>query len=947
MKQITQNSEDLYTSQILIRNAKKKARRVQRLPNVLFLIEALIQDAEIILKVIYAEGSFKMINKLTYKKMAAIQYTLIKIPLKELIKQNFNATVDRDTEIREEYLIAQGDSPLFDQIKRLRGKFASHINEIILVVAKKNPKQEKDLRYVLDKGFTYNGIHYSRFGKSASQGKDGITAFVCDSIFDELYMITQMDIEIDECVISKYEAQRCLPFSSCTLIKDYMPNIVIIGEYEKTLQNQLIKYVVEREKEFTDKETGKQKKYKSREVEEGYKDLIISPFDGCGCHEYDFMETISTQLGLDYNAIGVQVRLPFVKGYSVYVPFRQILKEWGYEYITDIYGVKHPVSMIDCIWNISMFKGHKIFREKYGDNAWTEYMNTVKKYEFKLGISKYSHHIKHINKYTRMNFQYLQCLDLWNPKYIDAYENKSIGDHDILDSNNDGKIITLAKYTTALFEKIIKGEKFYTYKFMGIMDTDGYEPENRYLEAALINDVMLKDPAVKQFIYRKLKKAINEAKTGKIYCSGFYHTGVGDMIGYLQYAVGEEPVGCLRERELYSGNFDCGDIISFRSPLVDPSEVNKIKIARNDIINRWFGYFKDQDVVMFNMYDISLPQQGGADCDGDIFLLCDEPVIIDSKIDKKIIIDIEDKTAASPKPYTKENLIEYEIMTRDNRIGEITNAATSIENKYTNNPDIKTVYENYSSILRVMQGHEIDFIKTGTRWQMNKGLRKYLTQLPYFLLYNYPSKLKTYKALCEKNRQADNKEDKVKLNVYHSPSPMNELCNYICAWEKRNILWDNDVNNLIDTRCLIINHDLDLSDRKIMRVCRRYINQYAKMLHNHYKSSDKMLSGYDAHKNFVNFDIAVNHLKQKISEELGMDEELIANYVIKVSYSSISISKSFAWSAYGDYIIDNLRNNTNQKRNISIHEVPYKTNDSYEYLGKFYEFKAGDTYLRM
>ena len=49
-------------------------------------------------------------------------------------------------------------------------------------------------------------------------------------------------------------------FSSCTLIRDYMPNIVIIGEYEKTLQNQLIKYVVEREKEFVDKETGKTKK---------------------------------------------------------------------------------------------------------------------------------------------------------------------------------------------------------------------------------------------------------------------------------------------------------------------------------------------------------------------------------------------------------------------------------------------------------------------------------------------------------------------------------------------------------------------------------------------------------------------------------------------------------------------------------------------------------------
>lgn len=148
---------------------------------------------------------------------------------------------------------------MFDQIERLRGKFTSHINEIILVVAKKNPKQEEYLRHILNDGFTYNGIHYSRFGKSASQGKDGITAFVCDEIFDELYMITQMDIKVEECVISKYEAQRCLPFSSCTLIHDYMPNIVIIDEYEKVLKNQLIKYVVEKKREFIDKESGKRR----------------------------------------------------------------------------------------------------------------------------------------------------------------------------------------------------------------------------------------------------------------------------------------------------------------------------------------------------------------------------------------------------------------------------------------------------------------------------------------------------------------------------------------------------------------------------------------------------------------------------------------------------------------------------------------------------------------
>lgn len=875
--------------------------------------------------------------------MNNIQYTLVKIPIKELINQDYNVVIDRDAEIKNEYLITQGTSLLFDQIERLRGRFTSHINEVILVVAKKNPKQEEYLRHILDEGFTYNGIHYSRFGKSASQGKDGITAFVCDEIFDELYMITQMDIEVEECVISKYEAQRCLPFSSCTLIHNYMPNIVIVGEYEKVLENQLIKYVVERKREFVDKETGKSKTYNAREIEEGYKDLKLSPFDGCGCHEHEFTENVSAQLGLDYEAAGVQVRLPFIKGYSVYVPFRKILREWGFEYITDIYGNQHHIDDIDCIWNISMFKGHKMFKEKYGSNAWVEYMNTVDKYRYKLGISKYSHHIKNLNKYTRMNFQYLQCLDLWNQKYIDCFENKSMLDYDILDANNDGKIIELAKYTTNLFEKIIKGDKFYTYKFMGINNTEDYEPESKYLEAALVNDVMLKDPAVKQFIYRKLKKSIDEAKVGKIYCSGFYHTGVGDMIGYLQYAAGLVPIGCLKERELYSGNFDSGDIVSFRSPLVDPSEVNKVKIAHNESTSKWFSHFKNQDIVMFNMYDISAPQQGGADFDGDIFFLCNEPIAIDSKIDKNIILDIEDKATAKPKKYNKENIIEYEVMTRDNRIGEITNVATSIENKYTTNEEIKELYSNYSSLLRIFQGKEIDFLKTGTRWQMSSGLRKHLKQLPYFLLFNYPKKLKTYTTLKEKNKSIEVKEDKVKLNAYHSPSPMNELCDYICTWEKKNIMWDNNLNDLMDTRVLIINNDLDLSDKKVSKIVRRYINDYAEEIRRHLEMhKDNMAkTTNDYHTTYYfTMELIVNKFKEQLSKELNLDEETIANYVIKVSYNNFSISKSFAWAGYADYIIKNLKNNSNPRRNISIVEVPYKTNNSYEYLGKFYEFKA-------
>lgn len=540
------------------------------------------------------------------------QYTLIKIPIKEIISAEYDVCISREKEIKNEYIITQGDSPLFDYIETLRGFHSSHIFEIILVVAKKNPKQEEHLRHILEHGFTYNGLHFLRFGKSASQGKDGITAFVYEAMYANLYKMTQMDVEITECVISKYEAYRCLSFSTCTLVRDYIPNIVIVDEYKTKIKDQLIKYVVEKRRTFVDKSTGETKEYNAREIEESPRDIKLSPFDGCGCHEHEFMEHVSAQLGLDYNAIGVQVRMPFIKGYSVYVPFREIYKEWGVTHITDVYGVEHDIDTIDCIWNTSMFKGADLFSKKYGNDAWNSYIATFIKYKCKLGISKYSHHIKNLNRMTRMNFQYLQCLDLWNQKYIDYYESGDVGSYDVLDPGNDGKIISLAKYTTKLFERIIMGDKFFTYKFMGINNTDTYEPESKYLEAVLVNDVMLRDPTIKQFIYRKLKRFIDEAKVGKIYCNGLYHTGVGDMIGYLQYAAGLEITGCLNAGELYCPNFPSGEVVSFRSPLVDPSEVNRIRIVRNELADKWFGYFKDQDVVMFNMRDISGPQQGGA-----------------------------------------------------------------------------------------------------------------------------------------------------------------------------------------------------------------------------------------------------------------------------------------------------------------------------------------------
>lgn len=149
-------------------------------------------------------------------------------------------------------------------------------------------------------------------------------------------------------------------------------------------------------------------------------------------------------------------------------------------------------------------------------------------------------------------------------------------------------------------------------------------------------------------------------------------------------------------------------------------------------------------------------------------------------------------------------------------------------------------------------------------------------------------------------------------------------------------MWDRKIDDLVDTRCLIINNDLDLSDKHIMKICRKYVNIYAEKLKKH------LAARKDGSVDDNTLDVLLDNMKSEILTATGLGEELVANYVIKVSYATLSISKAFAWAAYGDYIIENLKNNSNPRRKVTIREVPYMTNATYEYLGKYYEFEVGD-----
>lgn len=869
------------------------------------------------------------------------RYQILSISIRDLIACDFDLHWTQEQEAP--YLIEQGESLFTGQLRRICGSSfirrgqIEFIPQMILVQAKKAARKNHHTRELLRVGFTYNGVHFVRYGKSNSQAKEGITLFLDEAVYPQMLEASQLGITVDECVISKYESQRCLTLSTCTLIRAPLPHIVIVDEYTKGLPDQQIRYVVEEPITITDRETGEEKRIKTRRVNEGRRDISLSPFDGCGCHDERLSRLWSKQIGLDYDAIGFQIRLPFLKGYSVEMPFREYYRSVGITEITDIFGAKHRVEDIDCIWNISMWKGYKLFKEKYGAEGWRAYLAALEQYGYQLGISKYSHHKKDCNLWTRLNFQYIQCLDLWNKPYMDWFDKQTQArkdgngrvPYDTLDEANWGNLLRLASRTTDLYERIIKGDKLYTLKFLGIEDTADGEGNGQYIQAALLNDAMLRDPCIKQFLCRKLKKAILQAHYGKIYAEGFYHTVVGDMIGYLQFAAGLVPAGCLQTGEFYCDTIPKGRALSFRSPLVCPSEVNEVQITGNELTDKWLSHFKDQDVVMLNMYDLSLPQQGGMDCDGDAVFLCCDPLLVNTKLHKPIIIDVEDKAMTQTRAYTPENIVEYEMNSRDNRIGEITNVATSILNQYTKDEKWQKIHADNVSLLRIFQGKEIDYLKTGLRWTMNKGLRRYAKKLPYFLLYNYPDKLKRYRRIRQRNAQAEH-DNRLPLNAYHSPSPLNELCDYVETWEKKRVLWDK---SCLDTRCLIVDGRLDLSDKCLRRSIRHLLNEFA----NEWR---RFASEQNEHRSVSAQLDAVCAKYADAFAELIADKTLRANYVIDVAYAS-SGNKTLAWRLYGNTILENLRRNSPLAARTRIVEVPYKTEHSAMYLGKYYEMIGG------
>ena len=527
-------------------------------------------------------------------------YIVRKLTLNDIIDNNFDIQTDRKTDGK--YHIKQQDNQLFRQIRIVTNDNRSFNKWIVFVDCSSGKNHPDAIERIVKKGFIFNSQHFVISERSASMVRTGILSFIDARIEKEINTRITMGIKMDKTVLSKWYAYRGLMLSSCHCFEGWRPKIVIVPDLYKIIPNQHIKYVYDKHTTFIDNQ-GNERDWVQKDIDETYKDIEINCFDGCGIHHpaitQKMKELLISKLPDDSNVNKNQInpttviwRAPYIKGVTSEMDYESYYEEIGVTSIKDIWGQEYSVTRGSeplIIMSESMYKGFKYFK-KFGDaRDWENYWLQFEKYNHCIGIAKWNFNIEEEPIYTRANYQILQDLNL----DFDDFKN-------------------LARDSVEWIEKIINGDKLFTYCFLGLT-ADKNNPSNNYTKAIMKNPEMLKEDGVRNYLISLVEKYRDKMKCGKLSCFKFL---CPDLIMFMQHVAGiENPEGCLDEDEFYTfgkeGVYD-GEYLIERNPHISKSEHVILKaVSKNELINKYCSHLTN--VAMINCKSITPQRLNGAD----------------------------------------------------------------------------------------------------------------------------------------------------------------------------------------------------------------------------------------------------------------------------------------------------------------------------------------------
>lgn len=824
-------------------------------------------------------------------------YRVRKIPMKFLMTQNFSV----ENEDLEQFKILQSDSPLLRQIRLITGRRDKYNPFIVFVDCPNGANYKEALEELVLEGCYIGGEHYVMSERSASMTRNSILSLVRADVEAELSKRITMDIQFEKTVLSKYYAYRGLMLSSCHCIEGYLPKIIVVPDLDVVIPEQNIKYVHDTTVQFADKETGEMRDWTYKDISTTVRDIKINAFDGCGIHHPAISRELERRIGSKTPMTSILCRRPYIKGLSHEIDYVKFYAERGVTEIVDVWGVRHGVTEADepmMIITESMYKGLKYFKE-YGDSRdWDKYWDKFHKYQHCFGVAKWNFSLDEEPVYTKANYQILQDLEL-------SYE----------------EFAPLAKYSIDWITKIIGGDQLYTYAFLGLT-APSPTPLNYFCTAILKNPEMLKEYGVREYLISLIEKYKDDMKCGKLWLRFCFKLLSPDLIMLLEHIGGLETVGCLEADEFFSFNkagLILGEKLIERNPHICKSEHTILKGTINDQLETYCRHLTN--VCMINCKSITPQRLNGADYDGDLIALVDEPVMMKG-VDRSasIVIDIDDKITALEEADTLENKLKVVLRGMNSLIGETSNCATAYHNKLAKSDETKQKYNKYIDLLSVINGKAIDAAKTGVIFNIPRHIAKYGRPLPYFMKYASP-----YYA-------------KMKKFNYRN-SNMNRLCKEIERWEKqfryKRSYKDFNYKIMMDDKIPVNEETFSQVEELYLEFNKKIaaINKELQMIRT-YANYESDLMGWASNGNskefIVNWQYYYDQFKSK-RLKICPDCKELANYAVMLCYEKYPRrNKKFMWRVASDGILQNLQP-------ITIKLPSPDDNGSYEYLGKKYD----------
>lgn len=426
---------------------------------------------------------------------------------------------------------------------------------------------------------------------------------------------------------SKWNAYYAMVTTDSTPVT-YMPNIVVIKDYKKTIKQKADIVEVSG--------TGTNKKYNplGHKGMKHHKELLeILPFDGAGLVIPECALKWAKELkcqsskGKFYLPSCFQFRaIPGIKGELMVFDLKRFAREKKVSKIVDLGGMEWDIfkDKIDAVFTESQFKFWKQYLDNDGKfDYWlwrSEFDKECHGYKRTFNIVSYGVHPGDLQEKTMLSYQPEQSLNFTDEEI-----------HEVSDMG-----ISIYKKAVSNIDEFLKYRRL-----LEISDETGEETENvdkytpPYYVALLHNKDLFYDKYVHSKIEEDIKKLKNNLLSGKLFVKGNYQVFIPDLYGLAEWAfhneLGYEPQGLLKKPYyIYSDWWNgrgAGTVDIMRNPAVGME--HRIGHLRNNReLKKWFKF--QTTGIVTGMYDTLALALNGADYDGDTVCTTDNIHLINA-----------------------------------------------------------------------------------------------------------------------------------------------------------------------------------------------------------------------------------------------------------------------------------------------------------------------------